>query len=153
MIAIRHCAFAVLSAAVISCAFVSKTVAQDFSNAAEIKPFTLNGAVSLSLSGYTQDGLSKDRRTPFSWTFIGSPIMTLYGVQLPFTFVFSEKQRDYRQPFNQIGVSPRYKSLTGHFGYRTMTMSRYTLAGVNFLGAGLEFKPEPLRFAIMTGNF
>jgi hypothetical protein len=71
---------------------------------------------------------------------------------MPFSFVLSERERDFRQPFNQFGISPRYKWATAHLGYRSMNLSRYTLAGRTFLGAGIELNPGVFRLAAMYGR-
>ncbi|KXK56588.1 MAG: hypothetical protein IPM61_08495 [Chlorobi bacterium] len=129
----------------------ARSVAQDVEKIAEEPPFSLSGSVGASLVGYSASGIP-ERREPFSWTLNGTLTPTIYSLQLPIDFIFSEQERDFRQPFNQFGISPRYKSLTGFFGYRSMTMSPYTLDGVTFLGAGVEFNPGKFRFAGMIGR-
>lgn len=126
-------------------------IAQDVEKIAKEPPFSLSGSVGASLVGYSASGIP-ERREPFSWTLNGTITPTIYSLQLPIDFIFSEQERDFRQPFNQFGISPRYKSLTGYFGYRSMTMSPYTLDGVTFLGAGVEFNPGKFRFAGMIGR-
>jgi hypothetical protein len=54
---------------------------------------------------------------------------------------------------NQFGASPTYKWITGHVGYRSLTFSPYTLAGHQFLGAGVEMNPGLLRLGVMYGRF
>jgi hypothetical protein len=126
--------------------------AQDVSSLPEQKPFTLRGSVGATTTGYGVSGIER-RREPFSWTVNGSFSPTLYGVQMPIHFIFSEQDREFRQPFNQFGISPQYKWITTHFGYNSMEFSRYTLAGVTFLGAGVELTPGVLRLAGMVGRF
>jgi len=135
---------------VIGC-IATSAFSQDLANLSAQKPFTLNGAVSLSTTGYSASGIP-DRRDPFSWTIVGSPVASIYGVQLPFSFIISEQERSFRQPFDQFGISPQYKFITLHLGYTSMNMSRYTMAGVTFLGAGIELTPNPLRFSAMYGR-
>ncbi len=125
--------------------------AQELSTIDKQKPFTLSGSVNASVGANTISGTER-RRDPFAWMLSGSLTPTLYGVQLPLTFVFSQQDKGYTQPFNQFGVSPSYKSLRTHLGYRSMTLSRYTLAGVTFLGAGFEFNPGVVRLAGMVGG-
>lgn len=126
-------------------------LAQDVEKITEEPPFSLSGSVGASVVGYSASGIP-ERREPFSWTLNGTLTPSIYSLQLPIDFIFSEQERDFRQPFNQFGISPRYKSLTGYFGYRSMTMSSYTLDGVTFLGAGMEFNPGKFRFAGMVGR-
>ncbi|HET6512481.1 MAG TPA: hypothetical protein VFH43_09840 [Candidatus Kapabacteria bacterium] len=131
--------------------YPAKTAAQDLENIAEEKPIGLTGALTASLVSYNASGI-EDRHTPFSWMIEGSPTLSLYGVMIPFNFIISEQQRDFRQPFNQFGLSPTYKRFTAHLGYRNMNFSRYTLAGHTFLGGGFDFKPGIFRFAGMYGR-
>jgi hypothetical protein len=134
-----------------------RTFAQDVENIANEKPIGLSGAITGSISSYSANGI-EDRHTPFTWMIEGSPTLAIYGIQIPFSFIISEQQRDFRQPFNQFGLSPTYKRFTAHLGYRNINFSRYTLAGHSFLGGGFDFKPgiagaTTLRLAGMYGRF
>jgi len=126
--------------------------AQDLNNLGDQKPVSLDGSISLSGTKYSIAG-APARRPPTSWTIVGSPTLTLYGVSLPFTFILSDQESDFRQPFDQFGVSPSYKSVTLHLGYNSLTYSKYTLAGITFLGAGIDINTEPLRLSVMYGRF
>ncbi len=125
--------------------------AQDIGSIGSAPPLTLSGSLGATVSGYGAAGIDP-RQQSGSWTLNGSGNVDLYGVNMPFSFVLSERDRDFRQPFNQFGISPRYKWATLHLGYRSMHISRYTLAGRTFLGAGLELTPGPLRGSIMYGR-
>ncbi len=129
-----------------------KVSGQDLEHIADEKPISLNGVVTASLSSYSASGMD-ERHTPFTWMFEGSPTLSLYGIQIPFSFIVSEQQREFRQPFNQFGLSPSYKRFTAHLGYRNMNFSRYTLAGHTFMGGGFEFKPGIFRVSGMYGRF
>lgn len=126
--------------------------AQDVSDPDAITPFTLDGSINLSAGTYAVSGIEA-RQSPFTWTIAGSLTPTVYSVALPFSFVVSEQERDFRQPFNEFGISPRYKWITAHLGFRSMTMGRYTLAGEQFLGAGIELSPGPFRASFAYGRF
>ncbi len=127
-------------------------LAQDIENITKQKPVDFSGSVSLRLNTFsTTDTLS--RRNPFFWTLSGNPTLSLYGITLPFSFTFSEKQSDFRQPFNYFGVSPYYKKFTLHAGYRTVYFSDYTLSDHMFLGGGVEAKPSIFRLAFVYGRF
>lgn len=126
--------------------------AQDLETIDEAKPFTLTGSVSASGSLSARSGGGDARYDPYAWTLSGSLTPTVYTVQLPFSFLISSYDKSITQPFNQFGISPSYRSLRGHFGYRSMSMSRYTLQGVTFLGAGLEFDPGVVQVQGMVGR-
>jgi hypothetical protein len=111
----------------------------------------LTGGLSAFGALYTTD-LGDPRMAPLSWGLNGRLNLSIYELQLPFSFIFSEKERDFRQPFNQFGVSPRYKWATAHFGHRTMHLSELTMSGQRFLGGGLELTPGKFRFSAMHGR-
>ncbi len=74
-------------------------------------------------------------------------------VDLPFSFTVGRYGSRLNYPtFAQFGVSPRYKWMTLHLGYRNLTFSPYTLVGHTFLGAGIELNPGRFRFAAMYGR-
>jgi hypothetical protein len=74
------------------------------------------------------------------------------GIVLPFSFVYSNQNKDFRQPFNQFGISPQYKWIKAHLGYRNISFSKYVLGGHTILGGGLELTPGKLRFGIVYGR-
>ena len=91
-------------------------------------------------------------RQPFVWMLNGSPTISLYGIQFPFSFVVSEQQRDFRQPFNKFGVSPYYKWVRLHLGYRNISWSPYTMAGHSIFGAGAELNPGKWQIGMIYGR-
>ena len=125
---------------------------QDIGNIGKQKPFTFHGSIGLNLMAYAVDGIPA-RQLPFSYMISANATATIYGIELPFSFVFSDKQRSYAQPFNQFGLSPRWKWITLHGGYRNVTFSEFTLAGHTFLGAGIELNPSIFRFGFVYGRF
>lgn len=126
--------------------------AQDLGGLGEERPVRLDGSISVSLNKYSVAG-APARRPATGWTIVGSPTLSLYGVSLPFSFILSDQESSFRQPFDQFGVSPQYKWATLHLGYRSLNYSKYTLAGITFLGAGLDLEPNPLRLSFMYGRF
>lgn len=119
-----------------------------------IKPklFTLHGNIGLSFMAYAVDGIPA-RQLPFSYILSANATLSIGKFDLPFSFVFSDKQRSYAQSFDEFGISPTYKWLTVHLGYRNVTFSNYTLAGHSFLGGGIELNPGIFRFGFVYGQF
>lgn len=126
--------------------------AQDIDNLAHQKPFAINGTAGIGLGTYSSSGIAS-RAKGFSYLLSGSPVISIYGISFPLSIVVSDQQRSFAQPFNQYGVSPHYKWVTVHGGWRSLTFSPYTLAGYTFLGAGVEINPGKLRAAFMYGRF
>lgn len=122
--------------------------AQELSNITEQKPFTMNGSVS------TLGSLSTGTTTYANAALSGVLTPTVYGFSFPFSFTLSTYGNNYSQPFNIAGISPSYKWIKTHFGYRNMSFSKYTLNGIQFLGAGIELTPADfVRIGAMSGRF
>ena len=127
--------------------------AQDLETIGQQKPFQVSGGVSANTYFYSTSREFPSRK-PFSWVLSGNATASIYGVvDVPVSFVISERNRSFRQSFNQFGMSPRYKWATLHLGYRNISFSRYTLAGHTFLGAGVELEPSIFRFGFIYGRF
>ena len=151
MIVCGKTAFVVL-AAVLFCLPLDSLVSQDLDSIGSVPPLTLYGSVGASLIGYSADGIDQ-RREPFSWLVNGALDASVYEIDIPIDFILSEQERDFRQPFNRIGLSPGYKWARLHLGYRALNFSDYTLGGTTFLGGGLELTPGPFRLMGMYGRF
>lgn len=126
--------------------------AQDLTNITKQKPFTISGNLAANGLFYGIIGDSP-RSKPFSYLFSGTANIGIYGVSIPVSFVFSEQERSFRQPFNQFGLSPKWKWITLHIGYRSLNYSTFTLAGHNMLGLGIELNPGNFRFGFVFGRF
>jgi hypothetical protein len=125
---------------------------QDIENLVKQKPVTLHGSIGLRLMGYAVNGIPA-RQAPISYLLTANASVSLYGIEIPFSVVYSDKQKSYAQSFNMAGISPKYKWITLHAGYRNVSFSEYTLAGHTFCGAGVELNPGILRFGFVYGRF
>lgn len=125
--------------------------AQDLSNIAHQQPVTLSGSIQAQGIFYNATGIA-DRRAPFTYYLSGNPTISIYGLDVPLSFSFSQSDKSFRQPFNQFGISPTYKWVTVHLGYRDISFSPYTLGGHTMLGAGFELNPGKLRVGFMYGR-
>ncbi|MEM8567683.1 MAG: hypothetical protein AAGF85_14575 [Bacteroidota bacterium] len=125
---------------------------QDLDKFSLKNPVTVSGKLSSTATFYSSSGESQ--RDPFYWLINGSVNISYNGVSIPLSFTFSQQQRAFAQPFNQIGMSPSYKGVTLHLGYRSMNFSDITLGGATFLGVGAEVKPKNSRmsYAAMYGQ-
>ncbi|HRP30584.1 MAG TPA: hypothetical protein PKV73_01775 [Agriterribacter sp.] len=130
---------------------VLRSTAQDIEQINFKKPVTFHGNLNFQLEYYHAKGIPA-RQKDFSWMINGNPVLTVLGVDLPFSFVFSNFDNKFYQPFNQFGLSPRYKWATLHLGYRNITYSHYTLAGHRMLGAGFDLNPKKFRIGFMYGQ-
>ncbi|UII20016.1 outer membrane beta-barrel family protein [Fulvivirga ligni] len=125
--------------------------AQNLESIGEENPLVVTGGVSVNQIGYAVNGI-ESRRDPYSLYASGNLNFNLYGWSVPFTFTYSNQQTSFQQPFNQYGLHPTYKWVTGHLGYASMNFSSYTLAGHLFLGAGVEANPGKFQVSAMYGR-
>ena len=140
----------------LSCLLIMLTIswelkAQDFTNIKDVKPFSYSGSIEARSMFYGASGIA-NRRAPFTYLLSGSPTINIYNIQIPLSFSISESDKSFSQPFNQYGVSPTYKWITLHAGYRNVSFSPYTLGGHTMLGAGFELNPGKLRVGFMYGR-
>jgi hypothetical protein len=130
------------------------TEGQDLSSIDKKNPVKISGGVSATQAGYKAWGIN-NRRDPYYWLFNANLNFDILGISIPFSATFSQQNKSFTQPFNNYGLSPRYKSITAHLGYRSMQLSTFTLAGTVFLGGGIEVVPAQslVRFSAMYGRF
>jgi hypothetical protein len=123
------------------------------SQAQDKRPVTVSGGVNAYAGFYTASGIAA-RNQPSPLGLSGAVTVNLPGgISLPFSAVIGNQGSSFRQPFNQIGISPTYKWITVHAGYRNITFSPFTLAGHTFLGGGVELNPGKLRLGAVYGRF
>lgn len=124
---------------------------QNIANLKKEKPISISGTLGGSMMFYDVTGRPATRK-PFIWMLNGSPTVSVYGIQFPFSFTVSEEQRDFRQPFNKFGVSPYYKWVKLHLGYRNINWSPYSMAGHTIFGAGAVLTPGKFTVGILYGR-
>jgi len=124
--------------------------AQDLTHFKENKS-SVHGSVSATGIFYNSQGITP-RKTPFSYILNGNLVVNLKGLVLPFSFTYSDRNKSFRQPFNQFGLSPKYKWITLHLGYRNINFSKYVLGGHTIFGAGVELTPGKFRFGAVYGR-
>lgn len=125
---------------------------QDLENIGDKDPLEIKGTLKAETVFYDVSG-RKANRKPFSWMISGDPTLSVYGVDIPLNFFITEQQRDFRQPLNRFGISPKYKWAQVFLGYNSVSYSKYTLAGHRFNGIGVALNPGKFRFGFVYGRF
>ena len=126
--------------------------AQDIERIGQKDALKINGGLSVNQIFYTTSD-TIEHRDPYSYYLTGNLNFDLYGWSVPLSYTFSNQKGSFSQPFNQYGLHPRYKWVTTHIGYGSMTFSPYTLNGHLFLGGGVELTPPgKFRFSAMYGR-
>ena len=143
--------------------FSNSLLSQDFSNMEKKDLVKLSGALSLNSTFY----LGSAERPPFFWQMSGNlnivtplftiPISLTLSQQQKFSFndFFDSQSKAAAQPFNQFGMSPKYKSVTSHIGYRSLKFSEFSLSGNQFMGLGLDINPKDkfVKLKLVYGRF
>ncbi len=92
---------------------------QELSNIKGSKPFELKGSISAGLSLINSTRNQTEHNSLFYSTSI-APIFKFYGVEIPVSVTFSNRQTTFQQPFNRYGASIKYKWAKAHVGYRNV---------------------------------
>jgi hypothetical protein len=137
---LRHIGLRLLLPA--AAAGAGSSFAQDLEQLKNANPVTVSGGLSLTNTLYNASGQS--RKDPWSYMLNANVNLNVLGVlDLPFSACVMSQNKTFDQPsFARYGVSPKYKAVTAHVGWRSMQLSTYTLSGVTFLGGGVEVAPE-----------
>jgi hypothetical protein len=115
------------------------------------KGIKMNGSFNINTINYFSSDSLK-RRDPFNWFAGGNININLFGLDVPFSFSYTNAQIRYSQPFNRIRFAPKYKWIKTYTGTTNMTFSNYTLAGHTFKGFGFELTPRNWRVMAMYGK-
>lgn len=111
----------------------------------------ISGGIGFNSMLYNSFG-TESQREPFIWNLSGNITANFLDVSLPFVFNYSNNHLSYSQPLNFQSLNPKYKWLQAYIGNTSMSMSKYTLSGHMFSGAGLELTPGSFKFAFMYGR-
>lgn len=132
------------------CSFGNLT-GQDLSKLKDTPPVRLRG--SLSMGGFFYNTTREfSPIQPYGYAFNANMNLSVYGWEVPLSVSVNEQGSAFREPFNRIGISPKYKSLTLHLGHRNLYWSPFVFGGTTIFGGGFEFTPGKLRVGAMTGR-
>ena len=133
------------------------TYSQDLGSIKKEDIVKVSGGLGLQLTGYTAMGMEA-KREPFMWQLNLNMSINILGViNAPFSASISSQAAELStpQPFNSFGISPKYKAVTLHLGYRSINLSEFSLSGSQFLGIGVEVKPKDafVKGKVLWGRF
>lgn len=134
---------------------ISNGKTQDLNAIDKKNPIKVTGGLNATQTFYQANGI-QNRRDPYYWLLNANLNFKILGIiDVPLSASISQQNRSYTQPFNMYGISPRYKAVTVHAGYRSMQFSNFTLGGNIFLGGGVEVAPENswIKGSVMYGRF
>ncbi len=126
--------------------------AQNLENIGKSEVIGVSGGINANNVFYSASGI-EGRRDPYNYFLSGNINISIYDWSIPLSFSYSDQNSTFQQPFNQYGLSPTYKWITLHAGYRSMTFSDYTVNGHLFLGGGFDITPhEKLKVSAFYGR-
>jgi len=137
---------------------VAKAQVLDIESLIEAKPIKFSGSLGAELLYSDSDNFGGTEQQPFQYFLSGNLTATLYGkVAVPLSFSYSNRKFNTTYPknqqnFNRFGLSPKYKWVTAHAGWRSMSFSKYSLNGHSFLGGGVELSPGEYDIKVMHGR-
>ena len=94
---------------------VSKAKAQNLESINKKDLVNASGSVSLNQIYYNAHGI-ENRRDPYNYFLSANLSLEVAGIALPFSFMLSNQNSSFQQPFNQFSINPTYKSITAHLG-------------------------------------
>jgi len=124
---------------------------QDLENLKGQDPFRITGQIGTS-NTFTSSSHPITYRDPIANQVFANLNFAIYGLDIPFSFYYSNRNTAFTHPFINMGISPRYKALKVHLGYRNMKFSSLTYNGLTFLGGGLEINNKWLRLGFFKGS-
>jgi hypothetical protein len=136
----------------------------------EKNKFKINGNLSVSqefFSYNSNDSLYRPFRPESVTRFMGSTTLSYGKFSLPFSIAYSLQKgtAEYNSPipskfdlsdllnyYNQLSLSPTYKSFQGFIGTQIPKYSELTCGDLPVFGLGFNWKPKKFRAAAFYGN-
>ncbi len=124
--------------------------AQDFSTIKKKDIFDVSGSIGTNLS-FSDYSNRRSLQSPWAYTLSSSLNFKIAGISIPLSFAYANGDKRFTHPFVRFGLSPRYKNIRTHFGYRSMNLAPSIFSGKTFLGGGAEMNLGLFRFAGFYG--
>ncbi len=113
----------------------------------------LDGSLSINNDFYNASGIENRRKSFTSRGILRLNLQLFDQINLPFEFILSTEDSEFRQPFNQFGVSPQISDwLTLHGGYFSTEISELTYGDTRLLGGGFELTPGNFQLKVLYGR-
>ena len=131
--------------------FVCGAIGQNIDLIGKEKAFHINGGFGFN---YTSTITNDSNRIPMPafWSANLNVNLDIYGFAVPLSAVITNGKVNLSNSFSQFGMSPRYKWVTLHVGYRQYSYSPFTVGGQTFMGGGIEAHPWLLRLGFFVGQ-
>ena len=116
---------------------VSPAKAQDISQIAQSDPLIITGSIGTN-NTYYHSSIGDGFRSPLSNSIYLNLNISLYGINMPFSFYYTNDNLDFNYPQISFNMNPQYKNWTGYIGLSSMNYSSYVMS-MSFNGIGVEY--------------
>ncbi len=124
-------------------------------------PFVITGTLGADLSAQWATG-DDYTASPLALAMYANINLKIYNFTLPIHFNFMDvsfvnfaeemKKASFPKPTVSIGMTPTIGNWKFHLGFSTMSFSKYTYSGLQFLGLGFEYQGKLLRLGGFGGT-
>lgn len=111
--------------------------AQNIAEIAKSDPLIITGAVGTQ-NTYYHSSSGNGSMSPLSNSVYANLNFSVYGINMPFSFYYSNNNTSFSYPHFSFDISPTYKNWTLHLGRRSMPFSNY-IYNLPFYGVGIEY--------------
>lgn len=123
--------------------------AQNIAEIGKSDPLLISGVIGTQ-NTYYYSSAGNGYSSPLSNSIYANLNMTVYGISMPFSFMYTNNQSSFSYPTFSFNISPSYKNWTLHIGRRSMPFSNY-IYNIPFEGVGIEYTGK-LRFGAFYGT-
>lgn len=124
--------------------------AQNISEIAKSDPLLITGTIGTQ-NTYYHSSAGNGSMSPLNNSIYANLDMTVYGINMPFSFYYTNNNTSFSYPHISFNISPSYRNWTLHIGQRSMAFSRYVY-NIPFNGGGIEYNHRHLRFGAFYGR-
>ncbi len=126
-------------------------ICQDFSQFKKDNPVTLNGSLS---GGINYLGTENPNIDPVGYNASLNLHFSFFSIiQIPISISYGNYGSSINTlSFKRFGISPSYKFIKVHGGYRSYSLSPYLMSGMTVLGGGIELTPKKFYFQAFAGK-
>ena len=126
----------------IAVACTLSAIAQNVEQVIKSDPLQLSGGVTNSSIWTNNKGSGT---SAYSLYLSGNMNLNIAGfLNIPVSFAYTNRQltKSCTSPFNRLSLSPQFKWIKAYIGYGSMSFSKYTMSGREFMGGGVELSPK-----------
>ena len=123
---------------------------QNISDIANSDPLIISGTIG-TMNTYRNSSVGSGYASPMSNTVYATLNVSTFGINMPFSFYYSNDNLSFNYPKISFNLTPTYKKWTGHIGVSNMSMSSYVM-NMSFNGVGFEYNDNKLRAGAFYGR-